>query len=138
MNLYNPFRNDILSKELIEKSINFLFLEFYDPPTKINFEGTKFWKNSKGEFHRDNDLPAVIYKNGSKYWYQNGKRHRLNGPAVIYENGSKYWYQNGKYHRENGPAVIYKSGNKYWFVDGSQYSEESWKREIAKRRSQAT
>lgn len=37
-----------------------------------------------------------IDPNGSKYWYQEGKLHRLNGPAVEYANGDKYWYIEGK------------------------------------------
>ena len=26
-----------------------------------------------GKCHRDNDLPAIAYANGSKAWYQNGE-----------------------------------------------------------------
>ena len=37
-----------------------------------------------------------IDSNGSKFWYQNGKRHRTDGPAVEWANGSKSWYINGK------------------------------------------
>ena len=25
--------------------------------------------------HRDNDLPAIIWSNGSQYWYKNGLRY---------------------------------------------------------------
>jgi len=57
-----------------------------------------FRKN--GQLHRDNDLPAVIYYDGEKRWYQNDLRHRDNGqPAIIYASGTKFWYQNGKYIR---------------------------------------
>ena len=44
---------------------------------KSNYEvdgfGTKRWRNEAGKFHRDNDLPAVIYADGSKAWYKNGE-----------------------------------------------------------------
>ena len=49
-----------------------------------------------GEVHRDEDQPAVIGVDGSKYWFQNGTRHRDNQPAVIKANGSEYWFRNGK------------------------------------------
>ncbi len=59
------------------------------------------------EWHRENDLPAVIeyYENGeikSEQWYLNGKRHRENNkPAAIgyNENGVivfEEWYLNGE------------------------------------------
>ncbi len=46
-----------------------------------------------GKLHRDNDLPAVIYTNGTQMWYQHGKLHRDNDlPAVIYSDGAvEYW-----------------------------------------------
>jgi len=124
LNIYNPFKNDILSKELIEKSINFLLN--YDPPTEINSEGNKYWFQN-GQLHRENDLPAIIRKGGNKYWFQNGQLHRENDlPAVIYKNGNKYWYQNGECHRMNGPAVIFSDGNKFWYLNGKKYSEEDY------------
>jgi len=119
----NPFKNDDFSEEKIDKSINFLLN--YDPPTEIDSHGTKFWKNSLGELHRDNG-PAVIYKNGTKAWYQNDKLHRLYEPAIINYNGRKEWYQNGKRHRENGPAIIYPDGTKIWYQNGEEYSEEDY------------
>ncbi len=45
---------------------------------------TKEYRNSKGELHRDNDMPTIIDANGNQLWYQNGKRHRDNDmPAII-------------------------------------------------------
>jgi hypothetical protein len=41
----------------------------------------------------------IHYKdNGSQFWYKNNVFHRVNGPAVIYHDGEKRWYQNGKRH----------------------------------------
>ena len=57
-----------------------------------------------------------VFKN--KYWYKNGKIHRLDGPAIEYVDGAKAWFQNGNLHRENGPAFEYANGNKEWWIDG--------------------
>ena len=43
-----------------------------------------------------------ISVNEYQAWWQNGERHRLNGPAVIYSDGSKSWYQNGRFIRSEG------------------------------------
>jgi hypothetical protein len=51
--------------------------------------------------HRDNDLPAVVYDDGTKEWYQNDLLHRDNDlPAIIYDDGEIRWYQNGIFIRE--------------------------------------
>ena len=62
---------------------------------KTNSNGDKWWENSKGEYHRE-DGPAVIWGNGNKTWYINGRLHREDGPAIVYGSGGKYWYVNGK------------------------------------------
>lgn len=69
-----------------------------------------------GKFHRD-DEPALIFKHGVQYWYQNGYLHRDNDlPAIIYPNGIQEWYQNGKRHRDGDqPALIFPSGNQEWW-----------------------
>ena len=35
-----------------------------------------------GVYHNENDEPAIIWGDGDKKYYQNGKLHRLNGAAV--------------------------------------------------------
>jgi hypothetical protein len=80
---------------------------------EIDYYGNKFWRNKKGELHRD-DGPAIERANGSKSWYQNGQLHRLDGPAMEIINGDKYWCQNDKYHRLDGPAIECANGDKYW------------------------
>ena len=52
-----------------------------------------------------------VYDNGDKFWYQNGKYHRLDGPAIEHANGAKSWFQDGKRHRLDGPAIEYANGN---------------------------
>jgi len=77
--------------------------------------------------HRENDLPAVIWKDGANVWYKNGKLHRENElPACIYNDGTKFWYKNGKLHRENDlPAVISSStGRTEWYLNGEYIRNE--------------
>lgn len=74
--------------------------ESFARPAVIYTNGSKVWYQN-GKCHRDNDLPASISANGDQYWYQNGKRHRDNDlPAIIKANGDQYWYQNGELHRD--------------------------------------
>ena len=63
------------------------------------------WYFRDGRIHRDNDKPAIIWKNGSISYFNMGKRHRTNGPARIGHCGEKEWYFNGRRHRADGPAV---------------------------------
>jgi len=58
--------------------------------------GTKYWHNEAGDFHRDGDLPAIEYAEGDKWWCVNGNLHRLLGPAVIWPDGYKAWWVDGK------------------------------------------
>lgn len=50
------------------------------------------WRNSSGQLHRDNDLPAVIYEHRREFW-KNGLMHREHGPAVeeLISCGPKRW-----------------------------------------------
>ena len=36
---------------------------------------------------------------GTKRWFKDGKRHRLDGPAVEWFDGTKEWHQNDKRRR---------------------------------------
>ena len=98
----------------------------------INRNGTKEWYQ-KGKKHRT-DGPAIEYADGSKFWFQNGKLHRTNGPAIEYANGSKFWYQNDKRHRTDGPAVEWSNGSKEWFLDDIEYTGLEYYKELYKRK----
>ena len=51
----------------------------------ITSAGTMIWYNKYGAIHRDNDKPAIIWKNGDMHWCKNGEIHREKGkPAVVY------------------------------------------------------
>ena len=86
--------------------------------------GHQYWYQN-GKRHRL-DGPAIEYDDGQKDWYQNDKLHRLDGPAIEYANGDKEWYQNGKLHRLDGPAIQYASGSKAWYIDDNELSEEEF------------
>jgi len=68
-----------------------------EPAPIIDKYGNQRWVNKDGQLHRENDLPAVIFEDGSKSWFKNGKLHRDNDlPVIIYLNGYKEWWVNGK------------------------------------------
>lgn len=55
-------------------------------PEKDKITYYKLFQSEDGpiyKVHRDNDLPAIIYKNGTRKWYQNGNLHRDNNKPVI-------------------------------------------------------
>ena len=80
-----------------------------------------------GKRHRDNDLPAIVYKDGSKQWFWNGDRHRENDlPAIIIagEDGAQYWFHKGRLHRDNDlPAVVFGNGYQVWYQAWYQNGE---------------
>ena len=70
---------------------------------------TGYLDDESGEFilHSFDDEPAMIYDNGTKFWFKNGKKHRDNNlPALI-------WY--------NGDVVFYKNGKQYWIINNKKY-----------------
>jgi hypothetical protein len=75
----------------------------------------------------------IIKDNCLKYWYQNGRYHRLDGPAIEYVSGEKNWCQYGELHRTDGPAIEYPDGTKLWFIEGRAYTKEEYNRRISKR-----
>jgi hypothetical protein len=84
----------------------------------IYFNGSKFWYKD-GKCHRL-DGPTIEYNNGTKVWYKDGKRHRLDGPAIEDADGRKVWLKDGKLHRLDGPAVEYANGTKEWWEHGKK------------------
>ncbi|RTK96776.1 MAG: hypothetical protein EKK64_03045 [Neisseriaceae bacterium] len=97
-----------------------------------------------GKYHRDRDLPAIIYEDGQKLWYKNGKCHRGNNlPAVVfpggrelfyeedicyeiteYSNGSKEYHSTKGLHRRYAPAVIYSNGDVEYWESGRRHRED--------------
>jgi hypothetical protein len=58
-----------------------------------------------GLIHRDNkpaiDNSKMINNILLEAWLQNGSYHRIDGPALIFKDGSKWWYYNDKRVRCN-------------------------------------
>ena len=54
--------------------------------------------------------------------------HREDGPAVVYEDGTSYYYNDGKLHREDGPARVYSNGETYYYVEGAFYTKKQFDR----------
>jgi hypothetical protein len=85
----------------------------------------KSWFNEHGQFHRDNDLPAIEFINGDKYWYVNGIHHRDNGLPAAEKTYGKFWLEYGKLHRLSGLlAIEYVTGDARWYIYGSNHSYE--------------
>lgn len=59
--------------------------------------------------------------------------HRLDGPAVVWVDGTKQWWVDGKPHRLDGPAVEWSSGVKEWAINGLMLANhitiEKWLKE---------
>jgi hypothetical protein len=67
---------------------------------------------------------GCITEDGSKAWYVEDKRHRLDGPAYEGADGSKYWCVDDKLHRLDGPAIERADGTKQWWVYGKKIDEK--------------
>ena len=89
-----------------------------------NSNGTRYWYQN-GKRHRL-DGPAIEAHSGYKAWYQDDRLHRLDGPAIEYSNGFKHWYQNGKLHRLDGPAIECANNYKEWYIDSIHLTEEEF------------
>jgi hypothetical protein len=74
------------------------------------------YRNESNQIHRE-DGPAVVYDDGSEYWYLNNLQHREDGPASKWD-GNLAWYKNGKLHRIDGPAVILNTGVTKYHIEG--------------------
>jgi hypothetical protein len=126
----------MLFSKLSMKTINFIALQ-------DNLGKFILMAINAGDYHNDSRdqkgrlLPAVIYSDGYKAWYQNGKLHNNsrddNGnllPAEIYPNGGKEWWQNGKRHNDDRdeygkllPAIIQSDGNKEYYLFGKEIKQ---------------
>ena len=122
MSLYNKnyvivYYNDVKhklksSKDIVYKKLN---KRSTNGPNLITANGTEqFYENGKA--HRDNDLPAVIFKTGGKRYYTNGVKYR-----EIWPDGREEWYKNDVLHRDgNLPAKITADGEKQYFHNGKR------------------
>ena len=49
--------------------------------------------------------------------------HRLDGPAVVWDNGTQFWYRYGLYHFAHGPSDLWANGWLRWYEDGEDLLE---------------
>lgn len=87
---------------------------------------TRYFKDPDYKILHRIDGPAVIFTNGDKIWYINGKIHRNDGPAIEFTDGTQEWYQNGELHNENGPAIVWRNGDTMWFKNGNRHRVDGY------------
>ena len=122
--IYAARLEKIVFNNRIEYSIEHKLHRENDLPAIEYTDGTKSWWLN-GKRHRENDLPAVEYNDGDKLWFINGIRHRENDlPAIIRDTKCKEWYKYDRRHRENDlPAVEYVTGYKAWYLNGKRHRD---------------
>ena len=67
-----------------------------------------------------------IYRDGIILCKRGDLLHCEDGPAVVFKNGTKKWFINGKKHREDGPAIEWSNGNMVWCLYDHEYSEQKF------------
>ncbi len=91
-------------KNQMNKDEEAMWNRLKEPAPIVDKDGTQRWFNNAGELHRENDMPAVIWADGSKSWFKNRKRHRDNDlPALVRADGTKEWWITGKFVRNEEP-----------------------------------
>lgn len=65
---------------------------------------------------------------GTQIWYNDdNKYHCIDGPAMINVDGTKHWYFQGRRHRVDGPAIEWWDGDScFYLVDFRFNSKEEW------------
>lgn len=96
-----------------------------------NHHGRYAFDRESRVVHRDGG-PAIVLRNGAKFWFIKGQRHREDGPAIEGLYGYKAWYNKGKRHRVDGPAVIDGYGELRWYLKGVQKTKEEFEEFVAK------
>ena len=79
-----------------------------------------YWQDSDGNFeHREGDLPAEVYADGSMNWAQYAEYCRYGDlPSQVTADGKQVWWVGRIWHRGGGlPAIIYPDGRMEWWVD---------------------
>lgn len=70
---------------------------------RADVEDARLIFTENGLVHRDNDLPAIVYDDGTHEWYRYGKLHRDGGRPAIIAYDELGWFRHG---------VPYRDGNK--------------------------
>jgi hypothetical protein len=70
--------------------------EVYIPSRYFEFEDGSWQYIRAGKKHREDGPATYDARDGTTCWYIMGKLHREDGPAIVFGNGMKYYYLNGK------------------------------------------
>lgn len=89
---------------------------------KKNVRGGVFYFKD-GLLHRDGNMPAIEYNDGTLMYMQFGLLHNYKYPAIITNDGSKLYYYAGTLHNSFGPAVILANGGREWWKGGARHNE---------------
>ena len=86
----------------------------------------RFWEDTSGNTHREDDLPAIENENGDREWYKNGALHRDGDLPAKTTSTEQRWYKYGRPHRDdNKPAIVNTvTGVSEWFVGGRRHRED--------------
>jgi hypothetical protein len=66
-------------------------LEWIDCQTEIIETSIGVEYRVNGKLHRERDLPAIEWKNGTKFWYKNGEYHRDGDKEYVKWSSTEKW-----------------------------------------------
>ena len=77
-------------------------------PKEINALISTYLEDDEGDYFRDQTGDFIIKEIRNGKTYGNGLLHSFNDmPAIIWKDGSQEWYKNGYLHREgDNPAIM--------------------------------
>ena len=87
---------------------------------KVYDDGNKFW-------YLGDNIRRIEGDDGYDSYFLNGKRHKEDGPAVIYADGHKEWWLNGKEVTEEEHKRLTSKApcqGKVVVIDGIEYRLE--------------
>ena len=81
--------------------MSYLESEYDDLDKYINFYGTIYYCKKDTKISHNPYGPAIIWKDGSKFYYIEDRLHRLDGPAVTFVGGNhEYWINGERFGKE--------------------------------------
>ena len=98
----------ILPLDLWYIIIPFLNINDYDSSTDVLdlFDNIRSKSRIQKEWEKHTKYETKQYPDRTE-WYRNGELHRDDdNPAVVRANGTKYWGKNGKLHRDDDKPAI--------------------------------
>lgn len=147
--LYNGAPDEVITE--ISEDEFFITSEHYVKYRKFIKDFNGYPGNDIEVYHRLGGLPAVEYSDGSKYYYEYGDYHRENdlpaidtpsckewllrsqhyirpngGPGFISTAEEIYYNNDGRISRLDGPAIIYYiTGDEKFYINGKEIDVHS-------------